>query len=176
MVKNNNGYKFNVENIEKEVQVFCDKNQLSEQLSNELIYVCKSFCLFFNHCVSAKSKYDINQILDLFMSNLSMQAEAFGTGLSTSAGDMFVYIPSIAKKIQELKEMSIADELKDKEFRLAQKEKSLNDTMKRLNETEARLKEKEKELDSIINKSNNRKSYSGSNYDPCTGWSYRGHC
>lgn len=175
MVKNNNGFKFNIENIEKEVKSFCDKNQLPEQLSTELLYVSKSFALFFNHCVSAKEKYDITQILDLFYTNLHMQAEAFGIGLGTSAGEFFLYIPLFAKKINELKELDILDTMKEKEARLAQKERSLKESMKRVNDTEATLKEREKEIDKKL-KSLKGNSSGGSSYGNCWGGSYVGHC
>lgn len=179
MIKNNNGFKFSIDKIENSAIEFSIKNQFSEQFRKELIYVSKAFGSFYNYSVSSKEKYDIESVLNLFASNLSMQAEAFGNGLCTSAGDFFVFVPYIQERISILKEANIMDSLSEKEELLKRKEKSLNNAAKEIENLHKKQLEKEKELEERERKLNNRNSLSSySTYDSgfCGLGMNRGHC
>lgn len=174
MIKNNNGFKFSLDKIEKSVVEFGLKNQFSEQFKNELLYVSKAFGTYYNYCVTSKDKYDIDSVLNLFSTNLTLQAEAFGNGLSTSAGDFFVYVPYIQEKIKLLKESDVLDNLVEKEERLKRKEKSLMDAAKEIERLQSLQQKKEKELEEREKKLNNQSSYYNSGF--CGSSISRGHC
>ena len=177
MIRNNkNNFVFDLVSVERAVKLFCTKNQFAEQLSKELLFVSKGFTSFFNYCQNAKEIYNINQLIELFQQNLSMQAMSMGTGLQTDAVEFLWFVPMIRKVIDEIKQEDLLSDLKSREEKLNQREERINQKEESLKKASKKVAELEKEAKEKIEKYNGKRKQVYNGYGGCGGNISYGHC
>lgn len=123
----NGGQQLDTSSAQRAASLFSTKNGLSNKAKSELIFVCKSFVLFYNTCATRSEEYDILQVFDLFDANMQMQAiagaEMGSIGLETDALYLYKVVPYIATlynqedRIKQLSKKEKENELLKRELK-----------------------------------------------------------
>lgn len=150
-----------ISSIQRAASLFATKNGFSEKGKSELIFVCKSFALFYNTCASRSEGYNLLQVFDLFDTNMEMQAitgaEIGNIGLETDALALYKLVPFIANLYNQenrLKQLS----KKEKENELLKKE---------LKKQIERTKQAEKEAQEAVERAKRSSYYSSYSNGRC---------
>lgn len=153
-----------ISSIQRAASLFATKNGFSEKAKSELLFVCKSFALFYNTCASRPEGYNLLQIFDLFDTNMEMQAivgvETGNIGLETDALSLYKLVPFISNLYNQ----------ENRFKRLNKKEKENELLKKELKKQIEKTKQAEKEAQEAIERAKYSNNYS-------SGFSYsNGRC
>lgn len=160
-----------ISSVQRAASLFATKNGLSDKAKSELIFVCKSFALFYNTCASRSEGYNLLQVFDLFDTNMEMQAiagaEIGNIGLETDALSLYKLVPFIANLYNQ----------ENRFKQLSKKEKENELLKKELKKQIERTKQAEKEAQEAIERARRSSYHSSYSGGSCGSSSYSsGRC
>lgn len=168
MIVENPGYRVDVEQLERDIDSFCNRNELSGPLLKEIKYICKAFGVYINKCQEKKSKFKFADIIDLLEDNLKTQAESLGTGLQSDAISLYRMIPSIVGIMEQFKESAKTKEQEDWEEKIKDKERKLKLKEEALARAERKIAKLEAEAKKAVKSaSSSHYGYGGRGYSAC---------
>ncbi len=85
-----------IDKIRKEVDAFSSKNKLTTQEKDELNFIMRSFCKYYNKMSDSSSMFEQEDIIESFDGILETITETYnGTGTQTRANLFWKFIPTV---------------------------------------------------------------------------------